>query len=193
MMRDETSLGLNGPRHLETGLGRPVYVQGGLTTDAFPDVGDFLNVWNMARGDRFAPRCSDIDLLAFPPRLVPLIYLVDVERNPLKFRYRFIGTRVCEFEGQDYTGHCVNELQPAAVGAAVQREFERYLDNPEPTFFAMLVDEQNFLPHVFSVYGGVRVPLSDGGGTVSQILGLAQFETDHKHLRKYYWEMVRRH
>ena len=192
-MMEDSALGFERTLHEGVGLGRPVYVQGGLTTAAFPDVDDFLTVWNTARGNRFAPRCSDIDLLSFPPRLVPLIYLVDVERSPLKFRYRFIGTRVCEFEGQDYTGHCANELQPAAVGAAVQREFERYLRNPEPTFFAMLVDEHNFLPHVFSVYGGVRVPLSDDNETVSQVLGLAQFEADHKHLRNYYWEMVRRH
>lgn len=192
-MIEDAAMGYEGPRLDGTGLGRPVYVQGGLATSAFPDVDDFLNVWNRARGNRFAPRCSDIDLLAFPPRLVPLIYLVDVEREPLRFRYRFIGTRVCEFEGNDYTGLCVNELQPASVGAVVQREFERYINNPEPTFFAMLVDEHNFLPHVFSVYGGVRVPLSDDNKTVSQVLGLAQFEADHKHLRKYYWEMVRRH
>lgn len=171
---------------------RPIYVHGGLTSGTLPDVRIFLDVWTKARGNRFAPRWEDVDMLDFPARLIPLIYVVDVEYEPLRFRYRFIGTKVCDFEGQDYTGQYVSDLQPTAVGEAAQKAFERFVNRPTPEFFAMLVDENNRQRHVFSVYGGIRVPLSSDDKTVTQIMGLAQFEQDHKLLRNYYWEMVKR-
>lgn len=171
---------------------RPIYVQGGLSNDTLPDVQAFMEVWTRARGDRFAPRWSEIELLDFPTHIIPLIYVVDVEQDPLRFRYRFIGSKVCDFEGTDYTGQYVSDLKPKSVGQAAQRAFEGFLSKPEPKFFAMPVDEFDHSPHVFSIYGGIRVPLSEDNKTVSQIMGLAQFETDHKLLRKYYWEMVRR-
>jgi len=171
---------------------RPIYVHGGIANETLPDVRAFMEIWQTARGERFAPSWSELDLIDFPSHIIPLVYVVDVERDPLRFRYRFIGSKVCEFEGTDYTGQYVCDLKPAAVGQAAQSAFERFLDDPEPRFFAMLVDELDHMPHVFSIYGGIRVPLSDDNKEVHQIMGLAQFETEHKLLRKYYWEMVRR-
>lgn len=36
--------------------------------------------------------------------LLPNILIVDVEHDPLRFRYRLVGTRVVEFNSQEFTG-----------------------------------------------------------------------------------------
>lgn len=165
----------------------PIYVRGEIGHEAFPDVTAFHHIWDSARNGRFAPRWQDLDFLAFPPHMLPLMYLVDVERNPLSFRYRFIGTKVCEFEGADYTGKYACDLEPRKLGLAAHRAFATFIENPQPTFFMMLGDERGETPHMFRVYGGIRVALSNDGEQVDQILALAQLEYDHRELRRYFF------
>ena len=51
----------------------------------------------------------------------------------------------------------------------------------------MIGDELADTPHMFRVYGGIRLPLSDDGKQVDQILALAQLEYDNRELRKYFF------
>ncbi len=36
--------------------------------------------------------------------------IVDVERNPMRFRYRLVGTRVVEYNGVEFTGRHLGEI-----------------------------------------------------------------------------------
>ena len=42
--------------------------------------------------------------------LLPNIMIVDVERNPMRFRYRLVGTRVVEYNGVEFTGRYLGEI-----------------------------------------------------------------------------------
>lgn len=42
--------------------------------------------------------------------LLPLITIVDVEYEPLRFRYRLVGTRVVEYNHQEFTGRYLGEI-----------------------------------------------------------------------------------
>ena len=42
--------------------------------------------------------------------LLPNIMIVDVEREPLRFRYRLVGTRVVEYNGFEFTGRYLGEI-----------------------------------------------------------------------------------
>ena len=42
--------------------------------------------------------------------LLPNIMIVDVERNPMRFRYRLVGTRVVEYNGVEFTGLYLGEI-----------------------------------------------------------------------------------
>ena len=60
--------------------------------------------WRAKSGaDDPVPRRRDIDPVELPD-LLPNLMLVDVERNPLRFRYRLVGTRVVDFSYHDFTG-----------------------------------------------------------------------------------------
>lgn len=63
--------------------------------------------WEGKRGGRTMPARRDLDPTEIV-KLLPHIYMVDVERDPLRFRYRLIGTAICTFLGRDYTGRAVD-------------------------------------------------------------------------------------
>ena len=42
--------------------------------------------------------------------LLPNIMIVDVERDPMRFRYRLVGTRVVEYNGVEFTGRYLGEI-----------------------------------------------------------------------------------
>jgi hypothetical protein len=63
--------------------------------------------WDGKRGGRMMPARRDLDPSEIV-KLLPHIYMVDVERDPLRFRYRLIGTAICAFLGRDYTGRAVD-------------------------------------------------------------------------------------
>src|SRR5688572_27444072 len=54
------------------------------------------------------PRRRDIDPTELPD-LLPNLMLLDVERNPLRFRYRLVGTRIVDFSYRDFTGTYLDE------------------------------------------------------------------------------------
>ncbi len=151
----------------------------------------FHRIWDLARGEHFAPRWRDLNFDAFPAKMLPYMYLVDVLREPFRFQYRFIGTRVCELEGWDYTNKFVHDLKPEKLGIAVAEEFKKFAEDPKPVFFMMMADEEANTEGLYRVYGGVRLPLSNDGVNLTHIISLAQFERDNKDLRDCFYERLK--
>ena len=65
--------------------------------------------WDEMRRGKAMPARSDFDPLALPQLLGNLI-LVDVQHEPLRFRYRLIGSRLTERIGRDMTGRFFDEI-----------------------------------------------------------------------------------
>ena len=57
------------------------------------------------------PGRQHIDPAAFP-ELLPWLWLVDVERQPLRFRYRLVGTEQVQAMDADLTGRYLDEAHP---------------------------------------------------------------------------------
>lgn len=49
------------------------------------------------------------------PDLLPGIWLLDVHRAPLRFRYRLVGTRIVQAIGREVTGQWLDEAHPRVV------------------------------------------------------------------------------
>lgn len=80
--------------------------------------------WNSLRGDRVAPDADDIDALDIPRTALPYVILVDLEQNPLRARYRLVGTHGTQAAGWDYTGKYVDELDmPNTLSEEVMEDF----------------------------------------------------------------------
>ena len=46
------------------------------------------------------------------PRLLPNIWMIDVRQQPLRFRFRLVGTEIVKFTGRDSTGMWLDQVYP---------------------------------------------------------------------------------
>lgn len=75
---------------------------------ASPALRALYSYWDEKWQGRRMPTRADIEPLEIPT-LLPIVYLVDVERDPLRFRFRLVGTRIVAWFGRDTTGSYVDE------------------------------------------------------------------------------------
>jgi hypothetical protein len=48
--------------------------------------------------------------------LLPYLWLLDVQREPLRLRYRLVGTAIVRMVGRDFTGAWIDEAHPQVIG-----------------------------------------------------------------------------
>ena len=104
--------------------------------------------------------------------LLPNIMIVDVERDPLRFRYRLVGTRVVEYNGLEFTGRYLGE-----IGWPEEQDLiESYaaVVNSRMPIFGTLAWE--LVTGAMGRSEFARLPLSEDGETVSQILAMEDYD-----------------
>lgn len=87
--------------------------------------------WLAEKGARPAPARADIDPLEIAP-LLPYVTLIDVERTPLRFRYRLVGTEIVNSVGEDFTGRYLDTLARLPHRDTLAAELARVVDSTEP-------------------------------------------------------------
>lgn len=104
--------------------------------------------------------------------LLPNLMIVDVEHNPLRFRYRLVGTRVVEYNGIEFTGRYLGE-----IGWPEEQDlFDSYADvvaNRQP-FFGSFAWE--LVSGAIGRCEFARLPLSEDNQIVSQILAMEDYD-----------------
>ena len=104
--------------------------------------------------------------------LLPNIMIVDVERSPLRFRYRLVGTRVVEYNGIEFTGRYLGEIGWPEEQGMIE-SYSSVVNDRRPFFGALAWG---------LVTGGqgrcefARLPLSEDGKVVSQILAMEDYD-----------------
>jgi hypothetical protein len=97
-----------------------------------PTLVEIYRYWATKRRGRTMPNRADIDpteILA----LLPNIFMVNVERDPLRFKYRLIGTAVVGLLGRDFTGRTIDTTNYSEQHAAALREiFVAVVDTGRP-------------------------------------------------------------
>lgn len=78
--------------------------------------------WNNLRGARFAPGRDEIDPVELRD-LLPSLLIVDIEIEPLRVRYRLVGTLVAEVSGFDFTGRYLDEVEFVCGSGAFQEAY----------------------------------------------------------------------
>jgi hypothetical protein len=109
---------------------------------------------------------SPLDLHPFLPR----IFLVDVHRAPLRFRYRLVGTEVTWSRRQDPTGQWLDEANPHDLNSLLDR-FRYTADIGRPTWRrGHSFWSRDPLHHVVE---NCLMPLAKDGRTVDMLLGVS--------------------
>jgi hypothetical protein len=121
--------------------------------------------WLARKGARRLPSRRDIDPLDFP-YLLGNIMLLDVVREPLRFRVRLHGTEMARRAAYDLTGKMLDELPISDYRSYVIQRCASVVESREPAF----VEHDRVLDGRRRRYQALWLPLSEDGETVSMLL-----------------------
>ena len=136
-----------------------------------PRLFELLGYWNRIRGSRAMPRRADIrpeDI----PTLLPNIILIDVVPEPLRLRYRLIGTDITKTMQRDSTGRYYDEIYAPDLLEQIYGTFRYLLAHKAPlrTFGPAFYPDKNFYS-----YETLNLPLSEDGAAINMVLGMLVF------------------
>src|SRR5579872_671122 len=142
---------------------------------ADPVLAAVLELWEIKRGERFAPSPSELDAFVLPAAVLPRTVLVDVLDGGARFRFRLVGTAVALSSGVDYTGQYVDEALSGTVRDSVLQHYRTVVHERRPAF---AVAE-------YRVPGGqnvrnsrLAVPLTLKGDAVDRLLLVSRVVSD---------------
>ena len=142
-----------------------------VTNPALLEVYDY---WASLRGTRRMPARKDFDPLQIPQRL-PNLMLIDVIHDPVRFRYRLIGTRVVAASAEDRTGKYFDDVSFFRTNPEVMVHYKAVVERAEP-----LYSPEPFLNRVNNMsYQAERLmlPLSGDGKTVDMVMVCFHFSS----------------
>ena len=132
-----------------------------------PALRDLYAYWTKKRGDRQLPSRNDIDPLELGPYL-PNIILIEVQAEPLRLRYRLVGTAITQAMQRDSTGRYYDEIYSEEVLDGIYRSFRWIIEHRAP----LRTHGRTFYPDTnFYDYETLNLPLSRDGTTVNMVLG----------------------
>jgi hypothetical protein len=123
--------------------------------------------WQRKCGERPMPFRSDIDPMEIPAALP---YVMLVEREASRFRYRLAGTAVVEAYGMELTGRYVDEIFPPQRRVIAEQHYATVYDTGRPIAAINRYTNSRGVDHVAS---RLILPLAASGapaGTVHMLL-----------------------
>ena len=139
-----------------------------------PEIADLYDYWVARRGARAMPSRKDVDPVQIPKHL-PNLMLVDVLRDPLRFRYRLIGTRVVAASAEDRTGQFFDQVRFLNANPAVVKHYETVVTQGTP-HYALEPFHNRQSDSTYRVQR-LLLPLSSDGVSVDMILVYFHFKT----------------
>ena len=149
--------------------------------DLVPEDDDFaffrplFHYWSRLRGDRPAPSRSDIDPVDMPRALLPNLMLIEVELDPLDFRFRLSGTQADTIVNRNLAGVRLLDLPPPAFTRSMHDDLARMADDLLPQFVHVGFKLEG--GRVQRNYRALRLPLCDAEGRMEMVLSLVDHGT----------------
>lgn len=118
------------------------------------------------------PARQDLDPLTEIPRLVPRMMLMDVQHDPLDFRYRLVGTALRRHMAQDWTGKWLSEIPFQRPGSTVWQNNHLVTIQRTP----LLARPPYVGPHKdFLFIESIILPLAANGTLVDKLMFFVDF------------------
>ena len=132
-----------------------------------PELKTLLEIWDALRKDRRMPSRADLNLFHLKAHMGHL-FLVDVQRDPLRFRYRLVGTKITDIVHRDVTGRYFEDIY---TGRLLQSmiEVQSWVVNERAPL--RIYSRTGHPDNKLYVYDGLLLPLSADGETVNMVLG----------------------
>ena len=130
-----------------------------------PKLHGLLHSWRGLHRDGRLPGRHDFDPAAHAI-LLPNLTLVEVHRDPLRFRYRLLGSRVDTVLGQNLTGLWLDRHY--GDGCAVLQQYVEVVETRQP-FWRRGVPHLSPMGHCATIEV-LRLPLASDGARVDRVL-----------------------
>jgi hypothetical protein len=140
-----------------------------------PDLVRFYDFWLGLRGDRPMPSRKDFDPLQVGSEFLPNLMLIDVLREPRRYRYRLVGTHVVAASGEDRTGRMFENVGFFKVHPSVLEQYNRVVDTGQPLH--SFEPFTNFKSGSSYEVDRLLLPMSGDGTAVDMLMVLFHFKT----------------
>jgi len=132
-----------------------------------PDLGILYEYWALQRGTRSMPCRADInprDIAA----VMPLVFIADIFQ-PMRFRFRLVGTTICDRWHEDLTGRWLDELCFDGELDAVLEQYASVARTGTPR-----IDKEEFINEEtrYLHYQRMLLPLSEDGQVPNMLIGI---------------------
>ena len=131
-----------------------------------PVIADLYRYWQHRR----FPAGADLDPLAMKAALGN-ISLIEVQRAPLRFKLRLVGSYQAERLGLDPTGTWLDELPTPEYRQLLIRRLEELVARPMP----LLVHNRQLMDDKWYDYEALWLPLAADGDTVDMVMACQVF------------------
>jgi hypothetical protein len=133
--------------------------------------------WQSKCGTRLMPARNDISPVQLKPQL-PHIMLVDVVDEGADFRYRLVGTQLCDHFEEEPSGKLMSEVLAPRGEVAVRETLQSYRTVIARRAPLRLTGSGAWYGQESKQFDALLAPLSDDGETVNMILATFVFEWD---------------
>ncbi len=157
-----------------------------MTDNPTPAFDEVLEYWHQKRGDAFAPAWLEIQLIDLPAKLLPKCIVVDFDGAAGPIRYRYYGTAIADLHGYELTNRTIQDMQPPDFRDLVITQYRMVQEKRIPMFF---IAHFPFLTGRRTYQYLLRLPLSNDGKTVTNVLSVQDISDQSKLLSKYYSQM----
>lgn len=140
-----------------------------------PKIGQFFRYWRSIHPAQGLPGRRHLDPLAIPS-LLPGIWLLDVQREPFRLRYRLAGTETVEAIGVEVTGRWMDEINPLPLRD--QHYLDRYRAIVEQRQPSWRRGPPLLMSKRVRTIENLVVPLAADGTTVDMLAGFTVFDFD---------------
>lgn len=124
---------------------------------------------SLAPGEGLLPGRQHFDPLHIPT-LLPWVWLIDIHRAPLRFKFRLIGTEHARLSGRDVTGKWMDEVHGDATKVETWPQFVAAAERAEIGYRRgpRLFPEQG----EFTEMERLLLPMARNGREVDMLLGI---------------------
>jgi hypothetical protein len=122
--------------------------------------------WQDKCGSRAMPARADFRPEEMQPYLSH-IFLIDVESEPRRFRFRLLGTGIVTSYGVELTGHYTDAVEPPSYRALIERHYGLAVERARPVAHRVRFAEPSGRTHDLM---RLTLPLSDDGESVNMLM-----------------------
>ncbi len=135
-----------------------------------PNLLRLYDYWAERRHGRSFPSRQDVDPVEFRFALGN-VTLIDVLHEPLRFRFRLVGTLMAQRMGFDHTGKTLDEIADTDYRDSLIAAYRQIVEGRRPST-VLYEREINGKPRRFEV---LRLPLAADGETINMLLLCPQY------------------